>query len=182
MTRVIAMVLAAVVASTAGSSARGSNTLFSSHLATTIRRVSAKAHRVIALTAQDTVVLLVKDAKSGIHSPLRAVATDSSRFRELWAQVTAGYGAQRPKVPEINFRAEMVIVAAMGPSPGEIIVDSVVPNGGSLVVFERLVVPGPTCGIPADNYWPASIVRVAADSRPPVFHDTLITVSCGPRR
>ena len=182
MTRVIAIGLAAAAALTAGRPALGSDGLPSSHAATSSHNIPATAHKVVALTGQDTVVLLLKLAESGVHSPLRAVVMDSSQLQQLWAQVTARYGERRPKVPEVNFRAEMVIVAAMGLSPGEIIVDSVVPNGGSLVVFERLVVPGPTCGIPSENTWPVSIVRVAADSRPPVFRDTLVTVSCSPKR
>jgi len=136
----------------------------------------------LAPGTHDTLVVLFKDRASGIRHALRAVAKDSSAFQMLWAEVVAPYGQRPPKKPQINFQDEMVIVAAMGFSAGEIIVDSTARSRHGLTVFERLVVPGPGCVIPAEVTTPVSIVKVATDSRLPLFRDSLVTISCNSTR
>lgn|GEM_PF-1887592 len=104
---------------------------------------------------------------SGLDEPRFEVVRDPATWETLWQQVTARQGSG-PMLPLVDFKQEMILVAAMGRrrSGGySIQIVSVLPKGPDLVATVVRTSPGPRCGTTQAITNPSDMVKVAATSK-----------------
>ena len=105
---------------------------------------------------------------SGLAEPGRHVVRDAAAWSALWARITEPYGP-RPPVPQVDFRREMVLVAAMGTrSTGgyTIRIEGVEGGGSEWVATVAEQRPGPRCGTTQALTSPVDIVVAPRSDRP----------------
>jgi hypothetical protein len=97
--------------------------------------------------APETIVQRSIPGQSG--GEIRQVARDAAAWRALWAELRQGAPADLlpEEPPQVDFRREMVAVAAMPTQPciGQVTVRSVVRDRGGLVVSLLEAPPAPNC-------------------------------------
>ena len=105
---------------------------------------------------------------SGLYEERLLAIRSEAEWRGQWRRITARQG-EPPPLPAVDFRREMLLMAAMGPKPSggyRVAIDSVIEQPGELLVFVRFVSPGRRCGAIAAVTSPVDIVRVPASSKP----------------
>jgi hypothetical protein len=110
---------------------------------------------------------------SGIEEPARVVATSANQWAQLWSAIWRNH-SPKPALPQVDFAAEMVVVAAMGTrnSGGHAIyVDSAYQHSDRIEVVIRTVSPGPRCGTTAALTEPVDVARIPASSLPVRFRE-----------
>lgn len=120
--------------------------------------------------------LVFSDNSPGIQDSMRVVIRDPVTLEDLWQQATAAH-EQRPTLPEVDFRREMLLLAAAGRMTIEdqIRVESAVVRSGRdargrpeevLEVTVRLI---QGCGRLQRDGYPLEIVRVQRFDGPVTF-------------
>lgn len=101
---------------------------------------------------------------SGIETPRREVVRDAERWRSIWATAHETWNSV-PPVPEVDFGADAVVVAAMGRRPTggyDIMVEDVRRTEEGLTVEVLEVSPGRGCVVAQTITTPAVAVRMPA--------------------
>lgn len=123
--------------------------------------------------------LLMQRYNSGFIEPTRRVITDADTWEQVWNAAFSGRRPQAP-FPKVDFRREMLVIAAMGtrPSGGYTIhVDSVVETD-ELVVHVRSVEPGAGCGTTSAISEPVYIAAVRPSALPTRFVEVVEQDDC----
>jgi hypothetical protein len=110
---------------------------------------------------------------SGIGDSARVVVTSAGQWAQTWSAIWRNHSPQ-PALPQIDFAAEMVVVAAMGTrnSGGyAIYVDSAYQHSDRIEVVIRTVSPGTRCGTTAALTEPVDVARIPASSLPVRFRE-----------
>lgn len=117
---------------------------------------------------------------SGIGDSLRVIIRDQTSWRSYWALVHAGM-TPVPPVPPVDFRRDMVVLAALGrrPSGGfDIVVDSAYLRDGVVEVVVRRTVPGHGCILTAALTQPVDLARIPARAEPVRFEEHTTVEDC----
>ena len=119
---------------------------------------------------------------SGIGDSLRTVIADQQHWREVWARI---HRDERPvpPVPAIDWRRELVIVAALGrrSSGGFAIrIDSAYQRDDTLEIVVRTEVPGRNCMLTAAFSQPVDLARLPrpAATLPVHFRESVHVEPC----
>ena len=117
---------------------------------------------------------------SGIDDSLRIVVRDEASWRGVWQKIHRRM-VPVPPIPPVDFKREMVIVAAMGQRPSggfAIRVDSAMDLGDSLEIVVRTEIPGRGCLRSAAITQPLDLVRLPARPLPVRFRDHSVVEQC----
>lgn len=120
---------------------------------------------------------------SGVSDSTETVVRDSVVWRALWERVTAPI-FPKPRLPDVDFRREMIVVAAMGrrPSGGyDIVIDSAAESANGIEVVVRRTIPGERCLTSAAVTQPIDLARIPARPKPVRFRELEQSVPCGGR-
>jgi hypothetical protein len=104
---------------------------------------------------------------SGLYQERTMVIRNEAEWLGQWRRITARQG-NPPRLPDVDFRREMLLVAAMGPKPTggyRVVIDKVVEQPGDLLAFVRFISPGRGCGAIAAMTSPVDIVRLRASPK-----------------
>jgi hypothetical protein len=104
---------------------------------------------------------------SGLYQERTMVIRSPAEWQGQWRRITARQGGP-PELPPVDFRREMLLMAAMGPKPSggyRAVVDKVLEQEEGLLAFVRFVSPGRGCGAIAAVTSPVDIVRVPASPK-----------------
>jgi hypothetical protein len=104
---------------------------------------------------------------SGLYSERLMAIRSPAEWQGQWRRITARQG-DPPPLPPVDFRREMLLMAAMGPQPSgghRVVIDKAVEQADELLVFVRFVSPGRRCGAIAAVTSPVDIVRVQSSAR-----------------
>lgn len=104
---------------------------------------------------------------SGLTQPVRAVVRSEAEWAALWRRITTG---QSPALlPPVDFRREMLLVAAMGARPTggyTVRIVSAIDRGAEIEARAVQTAPGRRCGAIAAVTEPADVVRVTRSDKP----------------
>lgn len=117
---------------------------------------------------------------SGIKEKLRLVVRDRDAWRELWAKINASVSPS-PRLPEIDFSQEMVVIAGLGSRPSGgygIIIDHVYQEGNQLEIVVVSRSPGPNCAVTLALTAPVDIVRLPRMEDSAVFQEKEMIEEC----
>lgn len=117
---------------------------------------------------------------SGIDDSLHLAIRDAGRWRHYWTAIHRRVSPQ-PPLPRVDFRREVVILAALGrrPSGGySVRIDSAVESGGVLRVHVARLVPGRGCILSAAVTTPVDVVRLATRADSVVFVEQRTVDDC----
>ncbi|HEX9946649.1 MAG TPA: protease complex subunit PrcB family protein [Allosphingosinicella sp.] len=101
---------------------------------------------------------------SGLYAERLFAIRGAAEWQGQWRRITARQG-DPPPLPPVDFRREMLLVAAMGPQPSggyRVVIDKVIDVPGERLAFVRFVSPGRRCGAIAAVTSPVDIVRLPA--------------------
>ena len=104
---------------------------------------------------------------SGLHSERLMAIRSEAEWLGQWRRITARQG-NPPPLPTVDFRREMLLMAAMGPQPSggyRAVIDKVLDQPGELLAFVRFISPGRKCGSIAAITSPVDVVRLPASAR-----------------
>jgi hypothetical protein len=138
-------------------------------VAAAVRPVRAQDPPVY-LTVRDSAAHLYRSEKSGYADATRLVVRDSVAWRAAWR--TLHLGVEEPPLPAVDFRREMVVVAALGGrllGGHAISVDTVRRTGEEIEAVVRTTVPGERCPRVPAIVEPADVVRVPRSERAVAF-------------
>jgi hypothetical protein len=102
---------------------------------------------------------------SGLYAERLMVMRNAAEWLGQWRRINARQDP--PPLPEVDFRREMILMAAMGQRPTggyAVAIDKVIEQWGELLAFVRFVSPDRRCGAIAAMTSPVDIVRVPASS------------------
>lgn len=119
-------------------------------------------------------------AYSGIEDSLRTVIRDAAEWKALWTRINRPF-IPAPTLPSIDFRREMIVVAALGrrPSAGyDVVIEEVDQSQTGIDVGVRKMRPAPGCPVSAVVTRPLDVARIPASDRPVRFHERTIVVPC----
>jgi hypothetical protein len=105
---------------------------------------------------------------SGLFEERLIAIRSAAEWQGQWRRITARQG-EPPPLPPVDFRREMLLIAAMGPQRSggyRVTIDKVIEQPGELHAFVRFVSPGRGCGAIAAVTSPVDIVRVPVSSKP----------------
>jgi hypothetical protein len=110
---------------------------------------------------------------------LRLVIKNSEEFSDFWKQLTSQIlpGTRIPPPPEIDFKKEMIVVAAMGQRPSSgyaTIIDGACEVDGQVEVFVSNREDVKCIGVATVLTHPADAVRLPRTDLPVVFRETQI--------
>ena len=117
---------------------------------------------------------------SGIKEKLRLVIRDRDAWREVWTEINM-LKLPSPRLPEIDFSQEMVVVAGLGTrgSAGYgIIVDHAYEQDNQLEIAVVSRSPGSDCVRAAVMTAPVDIVRLPKMEASVVFRETELVQDC----
>lgn len=103
---------------------------------------------------------------SGLRQERLMAIRSPAEWLGQWRRINARQDP--PPLPALDFRREMLLMAAMGPRPTggyRVVIDRVVEAPGELLAFVRFVSPGRGCGAIAALTSPVDIVRVPASPK-----------------
>ncbi len=103
---------------------------------------------------------------SGLHAERLMAIRSEAEWLGQWRRINARQDT--PPLPSVDFRREMLLMAAMGPQPSggyRVEIDKVLDEPGELLAFVRFVSPGRRCGAIAAVTSPADIVLVPASEK-----------------
>jgi hypothetical protein len=130
------------------------------------------------LEAQE--VLSYRTSGSGYTHPRRIVVADPASWAAEWSQIHANTQPV-PPLPEIDFAASVVVIAAMGVrgSGGhEVIIEQVRARDGALFVEVRERSPGSSCLVTGALTSPVHVVQVLRQGTTASFTIRRETYSC----
>jgi len=138
----------------------------------------------VYLAAPDSAAHVYRSGTSGFADAARLVVRDSVAWGRVWATLHVG-AAQAPPPPPIDFRREIVIVAALGGRTAAgyaITIDTVRRAGEEIEAVVRTFVPGERCGGGVAFVEPADAVRVPRSERAVTFTERRQALEhCGAR-
>jgi hypothetical protein len=145
----------------------------------------ARAQGPTYLTPRDSAAHVYRGERSGFPDALRLVVRDSAGWALAWRQLMVA----RPEAaaaPPVDFRREMVVVAALGlraQGGHAIAVDSVRRAGEEVEVVVRTVSPPAGCPAALALVQPVDVVRVARSERAVRFAErAMVAGDCAPVR
>jgi hypothetical protein len=147
--------------------------------ATTRGRVGAEALRVTRFRA-DSVAFATF---SGVSDSLRVVIRDSVQWRDYWTRIHRPF-IPPPRVPPIDFRHEMVVLAALGRRPSlgyDILIQSATRDSIGIEVHLRRSNPGQGCMLGASVSEPLDLARIPASNLHVRFTELITAMPCGGR-
>jgi len=147
---------------------------------TAVARVAAAQGPAVVVGAADSAVHLFRGERSGFADAARLVVRDAESWRRTWAALAAGR-ADSLAPPAVDFRREIVIVAAFGARPAAgygIAIDTVRRGDLALDVVVRSVEPAPGCAPRFALVEPADAVRVPRSERPVAFVERRAAAPC----
>jgi hypothetical protein len=118
---------------------------------------------------------------SGANDSTHLVIRDATRWRAYWALIHAPF-IPRPREPEIDFRREMVILAALGRRPSlgyDILIQSATRDSTGIEIHVRRSNPGRGCALGAAVSAPVDLARIPASRLRVRFTELITTVPCG---
>ena len=124
----------------------------------------------------------VSSPMSGIEDRRRVVIRDPAAWAELWADLAARV-QPAPEVPEIDFGASMVIVAAMGQRTSggyEVSVEEVAEKDGKLYARVLETSPGAACMTITVMTAPVVAAVVPRRAGPVAFVESELALPCAP--
>ncbi len=127
----------------------------------------------------DSTAVLAHAYHSGFTQSSRAIVSDAAAWATAWSQFR-GSLEPAPSLPVVDFDADVVIVAALGPRPTggyDIRIDSVANHGGT-VVYVTTLAPGPTCITTQAFTSPAVLVRLPRPADAVAFQDRDVVIEC----
>ncbi len=127
----------------------------------------------------DSAAVVAHAYNTGFTQSSRAVVKDAAAWAAAWSQFR-GSVEPEPSLPVVDFDADVVIVAALGPRPTggfDIRVDSVASHGGT-VVYVTTFAPGQTCITTQAFTSPAVLVRLPRPAEPIAFQDRDVVFQC----
>lgn len=146
---------------------------------------AARAQGRVLPAPGDGAVHVYRGERSGFPDALRLVVRDSASWQLVWRQLMVA----RPDTaaaPAVDFRREMVVVAALGlraQGGHAIAVDSVRRAGEEIEVVVRTVVPAAACAPALAVVQPVDVVRVARSERAVRFAERADSAGgCAPAR
>lgn len=142
--------------------------------------VARAQDQMVILGARDSAAHVYRSDRSGYADATRLVIRDAEEWRRAWALLAAGR-ADTASPPRVDFRREIVILAAFGarPSAGHIVaIDTVRRAGVALEAVVRTVTPGDSCMNAFMLVQPVDVVRVPRSDRPVFFVERQSTVAC----
>jgi hypothetical protein len=113
----------------------------------------------------------------------RLVIRDAARWREYWSQIHSPFIPQ-PRMPEIDFRREMIVLAALGQRPSmgyDILIRSASRDSAGIEVKLRRINPGAGCAVGAAMGGPVDLARIPASNLRVRFTELITAPSCGGR-
>lgn len=123
---------------------------------------------------------------TGIRRQLNLLVNDDSQWEAIWKELWKGREEIGGAPPQIDFKSQSVIVAALGgrPSGGyrvTIDVELSSPTELSILVTERKpdFKPGSKCIVTAVVTHPTSVVTVPVAAKTATFRSRTVTESCG---
>jgi len=132
---------------------------------------SARAQNApVYLTVRDSAAHLCRSETSGYADATRLVVRDSVAWRLVWR--TLHLGRPEAPLPPVDFRREMVVVAALGGrllGGHAIAIDTVRRAGEEIEAVVRTAVPGEGCPRTPTVVEPADVVRVPRSERAVTF-------------
>jgi hypothetical protein len=132
------------------------------------------------LFAGDSSARIYHSDRSGYADATRLVIRDGDTWRRAWVVLAAG----RPDTaspPHIDFRQEVVILAAFGarPSAGHAIsIDTVRRSGIAIEAVVRSRTTSGSCMSALTLVQPVDVVRIPRSERPVYFTERLSTAAC----
>jgi hypothetical protein len=118
---------------------------------------------------------------TGVRDSLRTVVRDSVLWRELWARINQPF-LPTPPLPTIDFRREMIVVAALGARPTagyDVVIEGVAQDSTGIEVALRRQSPAPGCPVAAAMTQPLDLARIPASDHPVRFRERTVVVPCG---
>ena len=118
---------------------------------------------------------------TGVRDSLRAVVRDSALWRELWARINQPF-LPAPPLPSIDFRREMIVVAALGARPTagyDVVIEGVAQDSTGIEVVLRRQAPAPGCPVAAAMTQPIDLARIPASDHPVRFRERTVVTPCG---
>ena len=118
---------------------------------------------------------------TGVRDSLRAVVRDSALWRELWARINQPF-LPSPPLPSIDFRREMIVVAALGARPTagyDVVIEGVAQDSTGIEVALRRQTPAPGCPVAAAMTQPLDLARIPASDHPVRFRERTVVIPCG---
>lgn len=104
---------------------------------------------------------------SGLYDERMLAIRSHPEWQGQWRRITARQG-DPPPLPDVDFRREMLLMAAMGPQRSggyRVAIDKVLEQPGELLAFVRFISPGRGCGAIAAITSPVDIVRLPASDK-----------------
>lgn len=117
---------------------------------------------------------------TGVRDSLRTVVRDSLLWRELWARINQPF-LPVPPLPSIDFRREMIVVAALGarPSAGyDVVIEGVEQDSAGIEIALRRQSPAPGCPVAASMTQPLDLARIPASDHPVRFRERTVVIPC----
>jgi hypothetical protein len=117
---------------------------------------------------------------SGLADSALLVVRDSSAWQELWQRMNRPF-IPAPPVPNVNFRQEMIVVAALGRSPTaghDVVIEGAEQDSAGIEILVRRSEPAPGCPVAAAITQPVDLARMRADRRAVRFRERQVVVPC----
>jgi hypothetical protein len=120
---------------------------------------------------------------SGVADSIHVVIRDAARWREYWELIHRPI-IPPPRVPDVDFKREMVVLAALGRRPSlgyDILIRSASRDSAGIEVQLRRSNPGPGCAMGAAVSQPVDLARIPASTLRVRFTELITTTPCGAR-
>jgi protease stability complex PrcB-like protein len=117
---------------------------------------------------------------SGLIDSLRVVVRDSSAWRQLWQQINRPF-IPPPSLPSIDFRREMVVVAALGSRPNggfDVVIEGAAEDSSGIEIDVRRSSPAAGCPVSAVETQPVDLARLPASARSLRFRERSLVIPC----
>jgi hypothetical protein len=123
---------------------------------------------------------VLESQNSQVQTPRRLVIRSEAAWEEVWAELQ-GQGASSATRPEVDFRKEIVLLAALGTKPNAGYTVSLGPTvqvGDVVTATVRKVMPGARCGSADVVTHPFSIATIPATDLPVDFVEAEEVADC----
>ncbi len=120
---------------------------------------------------------------SGVTDSIHLVIRDPLRWRAYWELIHRPF-IPPPRLPDVDFGREMVVLAALGPRPSlgyDILIRSATRDSAGIEVQLRRSNPGPGCAMGAAVSQPVDLARIPASDLYVRFTELITTMPCGAR-
>ena len=141
---------------------------------------AAAQDSAVLVGADDSAAHVHRGDRSGFADAARLVVRDAETWRRVWATLAVGR-ADTLAPPAVDFRREILIIAALGARPTagyEVAIDTVRRGDFAVEAVVRTVEPGPTCPRAFALVQPVDVVRVPRTERPVAFVERQVVKAC----